>query len=260
MEPGTVKQLGQNLYDAEREHRALSPLSRAYPDLTPADAYAIQEAYAALRLGSGATLVGRKIGCTSKAMQEMFSISTPDYGHIFDDMLIHDGGPVPADALIQPMVEPELAFILGESLEGPGVTPEDVVTATRAVAPCMEIIDSRFQDWNIAFVDTVADNGSSARVVLGPAVTDFGEADLGDEPASLYRSGDLLGSATTAAVLGHPANAVAWLANVLGDWGRSLRAGDYVLSGSVTKAFPASRGDAFEARFGHFGVVTCSFE
>lgn len=259
MEPGMVSQLGQLLYDAERERRPLEPLSRTHPGLSPADAYAIQEAYAALRLGAGARLAGRKIGCTSKAMQEQFDIDTPDYGHIFNDMLVADGGTVPADSLIQPLVEPELAFVLSEPLEGPDATAEDVLAITRGIAPCLEIIDSRIRDWEIVFVDTVADNGSSARCVLGPLVTDFGQADLRDEPASLFRNGELTASATAAAVLGHPANAVAWLANALAAFGRKLGAGEYVLSGSITSAVRASRGDTFEARFGRFGVVSCSF-
>lgn len=259
MEPGTVNHLGEILYAAEQDRRPLEPLSRTHRGLSPADAYAIQEAYAGLRLRSGARLVGRKIGCTSKAMQDLFQIDTPDYGHIFGDMLVADGGTVPMDSLIQPMVEPELVFVLSEPLEGPGATAEDVLAITRGIAPCLEIIDSRIRDWEITFVDTVADNGSSARCVLGPLVTDFSQSDLRDEPGSLFCNGELLASATAAAVLGHPANAVAWLANALAEFGRKLGAGDYVLSGSITQAVRASRGDMFQARLGRFGVVSCTF-
>lgn len=260
MQTAMPVRLSRMIYEAERSHRPVAPLSRMQTDLSPPDAYAIQEAYAELRLRAGAQLVGRKIGCTSKAMQEFFRIDTPDFGHIFDDMVIPDGGAVSLSELIQPMVEPELAFILGADITGPGIKEDDVLAATSAIAPCMEIIDSRIQGWDITFVDTVADNGSSARCVFGALADDFHDVDLRDVSGRLTRNGELVGTALGAAVLGHPAAAVAWLANALAPYNRRLRAGDYVLSGSFTKAAPVAAGDTFAASFDTFGSVTCSFE
>jgi 2-keto-4-pentenoate hydratase len=250
--------LAKELFEAERAATPLEPLSARHPELTPRDAYAVQQAYADLRVRDGARVVGRKIGATSRAIQELFSIDTPDYGHIFDDMVVEDGGAMELEALIQPMVEPELAFILDRDLSGPGVTRAQVLDATRTIFPCLEVIDSRIADWRIAFVDTVADNGSSARCAFGPGVAFAGE-DLAAVEAVMSRNGDVTGRATGEAVLGHPAESVAWLANALGELDSGLRAGEHVLSGSFMTAIRAERGDRFEASFSGFGVVSCHF-
>ena len=254
-----VAALGRALYEAERDRRAIAPLTSASPDITPEDAYAIQEAYAALRVADGARLAGRKIGATSKAIQQLFGIDTPDYGHVFDDMVVPDGGTIERAALIQPMVEPELAFILDTDLAGPSVTRDDVLAVTREVIGCIEVIDSRIAEWKIAFADTVADNGSSARAVFSSDRIPIDGLDLATVEAELVRNGERAGVATGSAVLGHPAEAVAWLANSLGGFGRTLRAGEYVLSGSFMTAVPAEAGDTFEARFSGVGAVSCSF-
>ena len=250
--------LAEELLDAERSARPLQPLSVRHPELTPRDAYAVQQAYAELRVRAGARLVGRKIGATSRAIQELFSIDTPDYGHIFDDMVVADGGAMELDSLIQPMVEPELAFILDRDVSGPGVTRPDVLDATRTIIPCLEVIDSRIVDWQIAFVDTVADNGSSARCIFGEAVPYAGR-ELAAVAGVMSRNGKVTGRATGEAVLGHPAEAVAWLANALGELGSGLRAGEYVLSGSFMTAIRAERGDRFEGSFSGLGSVSCHF-
>jgi 2-keto-4-pentenoate hydratase len=234
------------------------PVTERFPQLGPNDAYAIQEGYAGLRRAAGATLVGRKIGCTSLAIQELFGIDTPDYGHIFSDMVFLDGAAVERDSLIQPMVEPELAFVLSAELRGPGVGREEVLAATHGVAPCLEVIDSRIVDWRIAFVDTVADNGSSARCVIGE-LQPLGDHDLAEVEATMRKNGEVVERAKGAAVLGHPADAVAWLANALAPFGRALAAGDYVLSGSFMTASRASAGDAYTASFGELGEVGCHF-
>ena len=163
MDAKILAELGREIYDAERGAVAMEPLSARHPDLDPASAYAVQEEYAALRARGGARLVGRKIGCTSAAIQNLFGIDTPDYGQLFDDMLVPDGGEIDTSELIAPMVEPELTLLLGKDLQGPDLTPADVLDATVSVAPSLEVIDSRIDQWRIAFVDTVADNGSSAR-------------------------------------------------------------------------------------------------
>lgn len=258
MGAGTIATLGRVLFDAERTRRALPPLSDEYEGSTR-DAYAIQEAYARLRMADGARLVGRKIGATSKAIQELFNIDTPDFGQIFHDMVVPDGGEIRVGALIAPMVEPEVMFILDQDLRGPGITAGNVLAATRAVVPCMEIIDSRIDDWRIRFFDTVADNGSSARCVFGTTEVPVGDLDLAAERVSLRRNGEEIASASGAAVLGHPATSVAWLANALGELGTALHAGEYLLSGSLTRAERVAPGERYEAVFDHIGAVSCRF-
>ncbi len=255
-------ELGRAIFTNEREVRSMEPLSTRWPELTPTDAYRIQEAYAELKRGRGQRLLGRKIGATSKAIQELFSIDTPDFGQLFDDMLVPCGGTIARAELIAPMVEPELAFVLDRELRGPGVTRDDVLAATAAVLPCLEIIDSRITDWRIAFVDTVADNGSSARYVLGPAAitrAQLADLDLAAVTGTLTRDGEVVARDTGAAVLGHPAEAVAWLANVLGSFGVGLRRGEHVLSGSFTGAVRAEAGESFHGDFGPLGTVDVRF-
>ena len=258
MDRSTIDALGLELYEAERRQRPRGPLSADHADLSLADAYAIQEAYARRRLAPDNPLVGRKIGCTSKAIQELFNIDTPDFGQIFADMVVGDGGQIAADELIAPMIEPEVAFVLAADLRGPGVTADDVLAATAAVAPCMEIIDSRIVDWDIKFVDTVADNGSSSRCVFGQQVALDG-LDLAAEPVVLLCDGVEIATSTGAAALGHPATSVAWLANALSELDRDLRAGEWVLSGSLTSAARASAGQRYEAVFRNLGRVSCEF-
>jgi 2-keto-4-pentenoate hydratase len=257
MDEATMAALGREIFEAERVGRAGEPLSARY-QLDPRSAYAIQEQYAGLRLQQ-AQLVGRKIGCTSTAIQDLFGIDTPDYGQLFDDMAVPDGGEIALAALIQPMVEAEIAFVPHDDLRGPGLTVGDVLAATAAVAPALEIIDSRILDWRIEFVDTVADNGSSARYVVGPWTPYDVAMDLAAETVVLRRDDEMVDSATGAAVLGHPAAAVAWLANALADYDRGLRAGDLVLSGSMTRAARAAPAETYTADFGTLGSVSCRF-
>jgi 2-keto-4-pentenoate hydratase len=255
----TTAELGRQLYELERDRRTRPQISDEFPDLSGDDAYAVQEEYARLRMANGAMLVGRKIGLTSRAMQEMFGISTPDYGHLFDDMLVANGGDVRTGDLIQPMVEIEVAFVLGRDLAGPGVTRDVVMEATSEVAASIEIIDSRITDWAIHFVDTVADNGSSARYVLGAERVDPRTLDLPATIGEMWRNGEFVSSAPASAVLDHPAEGVAWLANAIGAYGRSLHADEVVLSGALMRAVPAQKGDVFEARFPELGIASCRF-
>ena len=253
-----IAKIAEDILLAERRAAPLEPLSRRHPSLTAADAYAIQEEYATLRRSEGAHLVGRKIGCTSIAVQELFGIDQPDYGQVFDEMLVPNGGSIERDSLIDPMAEPEIAFLLERRLQGPGVSIADVLAATQSVAPCIEVIDSRIAGWEIQFVDTVADNGSSARAILGDPIG-WGDLALDAIEVTFTRNGELVARATSDAVLGHPAAAVAWLANALAPFGRSLESGQTVLSGSITTAVRASAGDVFEAVFEGLGSASCRF-
>jgi 2-keto-4-pentenoate hydratase len=250
-----VDDLARELFEAERASSALEPLSRRFPSLTAQEAYAIQESYADLRRSHGATLVGRKIGCTSRAIQEQFGVDTPDYGHLFDDMVVADGGSISLTSLIEPLVEPELAFLLSRDLRGPGLTRADVLDATESISACLEVIDSRIRNWEIVFVDTVADNGSSARCAIGAPRAPRGLG-LDSVAGVLRRNGEEVACARGDAVLGHPADAVAWLVNQLGEFGRGVAAGDYILSGSFTSAVRAAEGDVFEASFDGFDSVS----
>lgn len=259
LSPADVERLGQRLFDAERGARAGSPLSDEFPGMSVLDAYAVQLAYVAARTAAGARVAGHKVGCTNPVIQQLFHIDQPDYGHLLDDMLLPDGAAISMRGLIQPRVEPEIAFILREPLRGPGVTPTQVLLATAGVVPCFEIIDSRIEDWRITFVDTVADNGSSARCVLGDRVVGVDGLDLRLLGVALEQNGEVIATGAGAAALGHPAAAVAWLANTLAARGQFLDRGHVVLPGALTTAPFARPGDIFQASFAGLGSVRCRF-
>lgn len=249
----------ERLATALRSRQPIGPLSEAVPGLTVEDAYAIQMAGIAPRLQGGARPVGKKIGLTSKAMQDLLKVGEPDFGHLLDDMILAPGQPAPMDKLLQPKAEGEIAFLLGKDLVGPGVTVAAVLAATEAVMPAIEIVDSRVKDWKIKIQDTIADNASSAFVALGPQMTSVKDLDLRMLGMVLYKNGELLSTGAGAAVLGHPAAAVAWLANKLSELGTPLRAGEIILSGAVTAAPPAVSGDRFEVTFERLGSVSVLF-
>jgi 2-oxopent-4-enoate hydratase len=259
LDDGTVGQLAASLRRAEIDRVPGPPPSGLHPDMTLADAYAIQQAYTAIRLGEGATQVGRKVGATNPVIQRLFGVDQPDYGVLFDDMILADGARVTRSGLIQPRVEVEIAFILARALRGPRVTPPDVLLATAALVPCFEIIDSRIEDWRITFLDTVADNGSSARVVLGDRVVPPAGIDMRLLGVVLERNGEVVDTGAGAAALGNPAAAVAWLANTLDWYGEGLEADQIVLPGALTTAVPAEAGDHFEGHFAGLGRVACRF-
>lgn len=228
----------------------VAPLIERHPQLTVADAYAIQG-----RNATGRPVRGHKIGLTSLAMQEMLGVHEPDYGRVFADELLTSGDSVASDQLIAPKVEPEIAFVLKDELPSDGVTVEHVIAATDYVLPALEIIDSRIADWRIGLVDTVADNASCGRVVLGEGRTPITAVDLPAVRAELRVGGDLVQEGVGAAVLGHPAEAVAWLANAVGQFGVRLAPGDVVMSGSFCAAAPLVAGDHVIADFGVLGTV-----
>src|SRR5215472_11261190 len=248
-----IDRLARRLYDDERSARAGLPLSDAHPDMTVADAYAVQLGYVAARTAAGARVVGHKVGCTNPVIQQLFNIDEPDYGHLLDDMLLFDGATISMRTLVQPRVEPEIAFVLREPLRGPGITPVHVLLATAGVLPCFEIIDSRIENWRIKFVDTVADNGSSSRCVLGDRLVPVDHLDLRLLGVVLECNGEVVATGAGAAALGHPAAAVAWLANTLSARGQLLDAGHIVLPGALTTAPTAHAGDVFLASFAGLG-------
>ncbi len=255
-----IKPIASKLLKAEADCVQTTAVTQDYPDITLDDAYAVQKEIIQQKLDAGAKLVGMKIGLTSKAMQQAIGVDTPDYGHLTDEMLILEGQPCPADELLQPKVEGEIAFILKKDIEGPAATVADVYDAVDYVVPAIEIVDSRIQDWKITLLDTVADNGSSARFVVGTGMTPIESVDMRLTGMNLEKNGELINSGTAAEVWGNPAAAVAWLANRLHGYGITLKAGSIVLSGAVTAAIPAEAGDNFTVSFAGMGSVSVRFE
>jgi len=247
------------LLEAERSKQPIAPLTSSTEAISVDDAYAIQLYQIRQKVDQGATVKGLKIGLTSKAMQQMLNVYTPDYGFILDTMLYEEDEPVSPAPFIQPKVEFEIAFILKKELKGPHVTFEDVIEATDYVVPAIEIIDSRIANWQIRFEDTVADNGSSAGALLGKKRTKITEVDLANIAMHVYRNGELLDSATSAAVLDNPIHAVVWLSNEVCKYNVSLQADMFVLSGALSKAVEFQSGDDFVADFGPLGKVSISF-
>jgi 2-keto-4-pentenoate hydratase len=252
-------ELAQSLRSAEDQRVAIRPLTEQYPDLTVADAYEIQRQNIATRIRAGERAVGRKIGLTSQAMQRLIGVKEPDYGTIMDTMVISEDQTLHRQRLLYPRVEGEIAFVLEKDLEGPGLTIPTVLKATAGVMACLEIVDSRIADWKIKLPDTIADNGSSARVVFGGALVPVTQLDLRLLGMILEKDGQIAGTATGAAALGHPAHAVAWLVNKLADFGLGLKAGEFVLSGALTAAVNVEAGSVVRATFDRLGSVSVRF-
>ncbi|MGW1719131.1 2-keto-4-pentenoate hydratase [Streptomyces sp. NPDC002156] len=253
------EEAGLLLREAEHHVTPIDPLSALLPGLDLADAYAVQRDNIAWRQADGASVVGHKVGLTSAAMQRLLGVDEPDFGHLLDDMVHRDGSTVLAGHYCQPRIEPEICFLLARPLHGPGVTVEDVLDATEAVAPALEIVDSRIRDWKITLVDTAADNASSGGLVCG-AWTPLDEVpDLAVVLVDLMVDGERVAAGSGKEVLGHPAAAVAWLANTLAAFGTFLEPGHLVLPGAMTTAPFVSAGQKIEARFSGLGPVSVTF-
>jgi len=237
----------------------IAPLSERYPGLTVDDAYAIQSAQISAWTADGRAIWGYKVGLTSRAMQQQLGVDQPDYGFLVDGMGYPDGGEVALDRFLAARVEPEIAFVLGRDLRGPGLTADGAREAVDAVVASIEIIDSRIADWRITLPDTIADNASSAGAVLGSVRLPVDAVDLAGLTVTLARNGDRIAEGTGAAVMDSPLNALTWLANKLGEYGVTLTAGSVVLPGSVCAAAPVSAGDDISADFGPLGTVGIRF-
>ncbi len=247
--------------DVARRARAQVPLLTARnPGMTVEDAYAVQGLWADGQLAAGRHLVGRKIGLTSKVMQVATGITEPDYGVIFDDMVYESGATIPFDAFTSVRVEVELAFVLARPLTGDDVTVDEVLAATEYVVPALEILSSRIELEGRTIVDTISDNAAMGAMVLGDTRTDPAGVDLPWVSAILCRNGDIEESGVAAAVLGHPATGVAWLAGKLAQHGASLAAGETILAGSFTRPIWIERGDDLLADYKELGTIACRFE
>ncbi|AKJ43124.1 2-keto-4-pentenoate hydratase [Pragia fontium] len=261
----TIKHMAQQLNQAEQQRQQIRQISLQNPDITLEDAYAIQRTWVAMKIEEGRKLKGHKIGLTSKAMQYSSQISEPDYGALLDDMFFDDGSDIPADRFIVPRIEVELAFILAKPLSGPNCTLFDVYNATDYIIPALEIIDARCHNIDPdsqrprKVFDTISDNAANAGVIMGGRPIKPDALDLRWISALLYRNGVIEESGVAAAVLNHPANGVAWLANKLFPHGVQLEAGQVILGGSFTRPVPARAGDTFHVDYGPMGSISCRF-
>jgi len=260
MNEAKINALGDELFQALKSRTTVEPLTTRHPELTIDEAYHISLRMVQRRLDSGEQLIGKKIGVTSKAVQNMLNVHQPDFGYLTDTMVFESGCKMPiSEQLIQPRAEGEIAFVLKHDLAGPGVTNADVLRATEAVFPCFEVVDSRVRDWKIKIQDTVADNASCGLFVLGSEGVDPRRVDLTTCGMVVYKNGELLSTGAGAAALGSPVNCVAWLANTLGRFGISLKAGEIILSGSLVPLEPVQAGDTMTVHIGQMGSASVDF-
>ena len=259
MDDSKIRHYGDQLYAAWLARRPVQPLREREPEITIEDAYRIQEQFVARRVAAGETIIGKKIGATSKPVQEFLGVYQPDFGMLLSGMVFEEGDTIPLDTLIQPKAEAELAFVLKADLKGPGITAMDVIRATDYVLPCFEIVDSRITAWNIKIQDTVADNASCGVYVLGKTRGDPRKLDITLAGMVLEKNGELFSTGCGAAVQGSPANAVAWLANTLGELGIPFKAGEVILSGSQSALVPVTDGDELVCTVGGLGTCRVKF-
>lgn len=256
-----IKQLGDELFEALTSRTSLTPLIERYPNITLEQAYQVSLQFLLRREAAGQKLIGKKIGVTSKAVQDMLNVHQPDFGFLTDAMEVDNGSTLSMaeHLLVQPRAEGEIAFILKADLNGPGVTASDVLAATDYVVPCFEIVDSRIRDWKIAIQDTVADNASCGVFALGFDRIDPHQVDLAAVKLTMTKNGEPAGSGLGSAVQGHPGEAVAWLANTLGKLGIPFRKGEIILSGALAPLVPVAAGDHIEMNITELGSASLTF-
>jgi len=254
-----IERYGDELYSALRSRSTVAPLSDRVAGIDIEDAYRIQSRMLARRVADGDRIVGKKIGVTSKAVQDLIGVQQPDFGQLTAEMAFEEGQEVPLGGLIQPKAEAEVAFVLKRDLNGPGITAIDVLRATDYVVPCFEIVDSRITDWKIRIQDTVADNASCGVYLLGKTRLSPNKIDLNLAGMVLERDQELIGTAAGAAVQGGPVNAVVWLANTLGALGIPFRAGEVILSGSQSTLLPCKAGQTLRCTVGGLGSCSIHF-
>lgn len=264
LDEATIATLAAELHDAARRRVQVRHFSLRHPAMTIDDGYAVQRAWLKTRLAEGRVVRGRKIGLTSRAMQQSSQIDEPDFAPLLDDMFFAAGA-LPFDRFIAPRVEVELAFVLARPLRGPGVTLADVLAATEVVTPAVEIIDARIEQFDREtrvprkVFDTIADFAANAGVVRSDVAVRPDAVDLRWVGAILARNGVVEETGLAAGVLDHPGNGIAWLANKIAAYGEQLNAGDFVLAGSFTRPIAAARGDVFQVDYGVLGAIDFHF-
>lgn len=255
-----IIQCGDELFDAMQNRTTLRPFTERFNDITIEDAYNISLRMIERRVAAGETIIGKKIGVTSKVVQRMLNVHQPDFGYLTDKMAYSQGQEMPiSEHLIQPKAEGEIAFILKKDLMGPGVTNADVLAATDCVIPCFEVVDSRIENWQIKIQDTVADNASCGLFILGDKAVDPRKVDLATCGMVVEKNGSIISTGAGAAALGSPVNCVAWLANTLGQFGIPLKAGEVILSGSLVPLEPVKAGDFMSVSIGGIGSASVRF-
>ncbi|MHA6793681.1 2-keto-4-pentenoate hydratase [Pseudonocardia bannensis] len=246
----------QALYDARRSRVPIAPFTDDDPSLGMADGYAVQQELVKLLVADGDRIIGYKVGLTSEPMQKMIGVDSPDYGPVLASTVYRDGDTVPLDRFIQPKIEAEIVFVLGERLQGPGVTVTDARRAVAGAVAGMEIVDSRIADWRIKLADTVADLASNGAMATSSRIVPLTDLDTRLIGMTLTRNGELIDTGAGAAALGDPVAVVAWLANVLGENGIALEPGHLIMTGALHAAVPMTPGDVFRAEFDRLGPVT----
>lgn len=259
LDQSRIDELGDMLFDAQRTRRPMEKIAALEPTSTLEDAYRIQSRMIARRVADGETIIGKKIGLTSKAIQDALGVYQPDFGQLTDAMLFKDGDTIDLSRLMHPRAEGELAFVLKEDLVGPGITATDVLRATDYVVPCFEVVDTRFPDWKIAIQDTVADNASCGVFVLGQEKVDPRDVDLRMAGLVVTKNDDVAATGCGAAVQGSPLNAVAWLANTLGSLGIPFKAGEVILSGAQAALVDVADGDTLSCEIAGMGKCSVTF-
>jgi 2-oxo-hept-3-ene-1,7-dioate hydratase len=265
LDEATIDVLARAYHVAEQERRRTRAPSVLHPGFTIADAYAVQRRWVALKLAEGNAIRGRKIGLTSRAMQRQANITEPDYGALLADMFYGDGAEIPMRRFIQPRLECELGFVLGRRLQGPGCTIFDVLSATEYVVPAAEIVDGRTHRIDPetqqprSVLDSIADNAGNAALVIGGRPIRPLDIDLRWVAVLCHRNNIVEESGVAAAVLNHPANGVAWLADKLAPFDLALEPGQFILSGSFTGTVEARAGDTFHIDYGSLGSISCRF-
>lgn len=257
--PEQIAEIAAELAEADRTHGVIPRITARYPDATVEDSYAIQGRWRDRMIAAGRTLVGRKIGLTSKAMQQATGITEPDYGVMFDDTVYRSGDTIPTAHFSNVRIEVELAFVLKAPLEGPDCTLEDALAAIDYAVPALEVLNSHIELEGRTIVDTISDNAAYGAMVLGDVHKTPDEIDLRWVPGVLSRNGEIEETGVAAGVLGHPATGVAWLANKFAEHGARLEAGEIILAGSFTRPMWVSAGDEVRADFGPMGVIECRF-
>jgi 2-oxo-hept-3-ene-1,7-dioate hydratase len=265
LDPATHAALARRLYEARKTRTPVRQFSREFPGMTIDDGYAIQREWVKLEIADGRVIKGRKIGLTSRAMQLSSQITEPDFAPLMDDMFFAPGGDIPVSAFIAPRVEVELAFVLGADLRGPGVTLFDALRAVEYVCPALEIIDTRIEPFDRdtqaprKVFDTISDFAANAGIVPGGRPVRADAVDLRWAGAMLFKNGVIEETGLAAAVLGHPANGVAWLANKIAPYGEYLQAGQLILAGSFTRPVHGVAGDCFHVDYGALGAFGFRF-
>ncbi|MCW8833648.1 MAG: 2-oxopent-4-enoate hydratase [Colwellia sp.] len=260
MKQEQIIQCGDELYDAMRLRQPIRPFTERFDDFTIDDAYHVSLRMVERRVQSGERIIGKKIGVTSKAVQNMLNVYQPDFGYLTDSMAYSEGEEMPISKLLmQPKAEGEIAFILKKDLMGPGVTNADVLAATDCVIPCFEVVDSRIENWQIKIQDTVADNASCGLFILGDKAISPRKIDLTTCGMVVEKNGSIISTGAGAAALGSPINCVTWLANTLGKFGIPLKAGEVILSGSLVPLEPVKAGDHMSVSIGGMGSASVRF-